>query len=816
MQDDSQRFGPFEIQAAKRQLLHHGTPVALGARAFDALWVLFERHDCLVTKAELIERVWPGLVVEDNNLHQQISTLRRLLGPATIATVAGRGYRLVTPAQAAGDRGDAVGPTVPAAAQDLPRPRGRFVGRDAALQDCQRLLQHTGLLTLTGIGGCGKTGLALQLAQRERGNFAHGVCWVDLAPVQDGSRVAAALMARLALRDEGPDNTQLSRLQASLATCQQLIVLDNCEHVLSGASALIEALLSGCPQLRVLATSREALNLAGEQRYPVPSLLLPGSDALIDVLGAEAVRVFHDRAREVLPSFEITAANAAAVADICRRLDGIALAVELAAVWVKLLSVDDIRARLDQRFALLTGGRSALPRHQTLHAALAWSIESLQPAEQQLLRQLAVFPAGCALAGAQAVSDVTGDYALLAMLTQLHDKSLLLVDSSGQGGDATPRYRMLETVRQFALASPHPTDEQDRTRTRHLQHLLALAEAAAPELTGPQQSQWMSRLRVEQENLLAALQWCAQRPDGAAPGLRLAAATWRYWLASGQLALGHGVLKAAMTQAGEPGTGSDRKARCQALLGLGQIVFRMGRYPESQGHAEQALQLARASGDARLVATSLGVLATSLSALDQAPLALAHYEAARDMLRNAGEPFQLATVLNNLAEVHRDRGQLPAAQACYEEALAISRDLHNAGITVVVACNLARLHIAAGENEQARRRLLECLALAPAAGLKGMAEDWLEVGASLAVALQDFAQAALLHGASLARMAQAGARREPVDEAAITPLMARARQALGAAAFEAREAAGRGQGYADSLAALQQWLEGSAPSPTAS
>lgn len=468
------RFSHFELHPAERLLRVRGEPVALGSRAFDLLLALALRHERLVTKQELLDLVWPGLVVEEHNIATQISTLRKLLGAGAITTLPGYGYRLT--AQAAATAAPAATPrTTAAPLHNLPDPRTRFIGREAALADLARLLPSTRLLTLTGIGGCGKTRLALQFARQQLEAFADGVWFVDLAPLKDVERVAAACAAVLGLREEG-DTPLMAKLLEHLAARRTLLLLDNCEHVVDGVVALVESLLAGSCGTAVIATSREGLALSGEQIYPVRSLSLPASPDIEAVQAAESVRVFVDRARLARPDFEVDADNAATVAEICRRLDGIALAIELAAARVTMLPVADIASRLDDRFRLLTGGHRALPRHQTLHAAMQWSYEQLAPAEQRLLRQVSVFAGGWTLRAAADVAGIADEYETLALLTALHDKSLLDVDRDVAGG--RPRYRMLETVRQFALDRLNECGEGEAARHRHVEHCLAIAEEA--------------------------------------------------------------------------------------------------------------------------------------------------------------------------------------------------------------------------------------------------------------------------------------------------------------------------------------------------
>jgi predicted ATPase/DNA-binding winged helix-turn-helix (wHTH) protein len=565
------RFGSSEVRPAERQVLIDGAPAALGARAFDLLLALIERRERVVDKAELFDTVWPGLVVEENNLQVQVSSLRKLLGPSAIATVPGRGYRFVAALDPDAANSGNAGQETATNPNNLPQLRTRFIGREKALDDCAGLLHDARLLTLSGIGGCGKTRLAQELAHRQLRAFPDGVWFVDLGPLQDAERVPAMVATTLGIKDAVV--APLERLTDHLKSRQTLVVLDNCEHVIDAAVESIDALLGGCGALKIVATSREALGMKGEQIFMVRSLSLPASTDLDEMRRSEAVRLFVDHARLVLPDFAVDERNAAAIAEICRRLDGIALAIELAAARVKVLSVDEIRARLDDRFRLLTGGNRAMPRHQTLHATMQWSHDLLMAQERRLFRRLAVFAGGCTLAAATDVSgDAADEYDTLERLTALHDKSLLLVDRDTR---AQPRYRMLETVRQYAEERLNEAGEGDDVRNRHLLHYVALGERAAPDLHGPRQGEWYGTLWREQENLVAAHAWCAHAPQGGEHALRLTASLFRYWSATSQCASGYRLAEAALDlTAGDP----DSTERGRALFAMSHFLRQMGRY----------------------------------------------------------------------------------------------------------------------------------------------------------------------------------------------------------------------------------------------
>ena len=799
MPPQSIRFGQFELQPLARALLLEGAPVRLGSRAFDVLMVLVERHEGPVSKAELLDSVWPTSVVEENTLQVHVSALRKLLGPTSITTIPGRGYRFTTPLEA-DSKVPEPRPSTPASRHNLPQARSRFVGRDAALARCTVLLQDSRILTLTGVGGCGKTRLALQLARQQLANFADGVWFVDLAPLQEPQRVAESVAAALAVCEEA-GTPLIERLKEHLAPRCALIVLDNCEHVLDAVAEVADSLMSACADLKIVTTSREGLGLVGEQIFPVCPLSLPLSADGVAMQDSEAVRLFVDRACLTLPDFTIHDRNAVAVMDICCRLDGIALAIELAAARVDMLSVDEISARLDDRFRFLIGGSRALPRHQTLQITLQWSHDALPLQEQQLFRQLAIFAGGCTLAAATEVSGIADEYAVLALLTRLHDKSLLVFD---QDGLAQPRYRMLETVRQYAQDRLDIAGDGGAVRGRHLRCFVALAEAASTQMQGPQQGAWMARLAQEQENFLAAHSWCRHTADGSQAALRLVACLWAYWVGSAQLERGYTLAKLALAGAVND---VDALWHCRALWAMGQIAFRMGSYQEALMCADDSLTLAFAAGDAEQMAAGLGLRAKCLHSIGQPEQALSQYERACELARTLKTTYWLGTVLNNLAELHRSAGHRETAEICYEESISISRNLQSPGGTFVPLCNLVRLSVVCGKLERAGVLLLECLDLAAGAELKGMGEDLLEVAAGLASARQEYAYAARFWGAAQACMRAGGSQREPVDEVFVAPLVANAKSALGSVAFLRAESLGSAMSQASAVIEVKRWLQ---------
>ncbi len=784
-------FDRCQVRPAERQLLVAGTPAAIGPRAFDLLVALIERRERVVDKTELFDAVWPGLVVEENNLQVQVSSLRKVLGPNAIATVPGRGYRFVAPLDAAAP---APGAAVSAHPNNLRQPRTRFIGREKALADCANLLHDTRLLTLSGIGGCGKTRLARELAQRELAAFPDGVWFVDLGPLQDAQRVAATVAGTVGIQD--PVVAPLARLADHLRSRRTLVILDNCEHVIDAAAESVETLLAHCSDLKILATSREALGMTGEQVFAVRSLSLPASGELDAIERSEAVRLFVDHARLVAPDFAVTAGNAAAVAEICRRLDGIALAIELAAARVRMLSVDEIRARLADRFRLLTGGNRAMPRHQTLLATMQWSHDHLTPPERRLFRQLAVFAGGATLAAVTGVATAGGDdYQTLEILTALHDKSLVIVDRDSH---AQPRYRMLETVRQYAEERLNEAGEGDDARTRHLEHFLALGRLAAPQLHGAEQGEWFQRLRAEQENLLAAHAWCAHAPAGGALALRLTASLWRFWRVTAQTETGHRLAQAALELAADD---PDSRERGETLWAMSIFALHLGRYQEGTAPAEAAIAIARRLGDRKLEASGRNALGASLHACGEPALALASYRDALEQGRRIGDLLEIGSALNGLGELARDRGDLAEAEACYEQAF----EAKPAG-SCTTLCNLSTVLVARGKLDRARETFARSLAIAHETGNKGHLECALDVAAVLAMATGLPVAAARFHGAAAALMQKAGTRHEPVDLRFIDGWIARARAALGDDAFASAKAGGALLDSDTALLEMERWL----------
>ena len=686
---------------------------------------------------------------------------------------------------------------------NLPQQVTSFIGRERELAEIAKSLDTTRLLTLLGMGGIGKTRLSLQVAADVMDDYPDGVWFVELAAVADAQLVPQAVASVLGVKEDA-GHPVIEALKKHVKDRRLLLILDNCEHLVEACADLAKQLLQSGPQLKILASSREHLHVAGETTYPVPALAVPDPSTVItpEVLTQyESVRLLVDRAIAALPAFQVTGKNAGAISEICRRLDGIPLAIELAAARVRALSVENIAARLNDRFRLLTGGsRTALPRQQTLRALIDWSYDLLTEHERTLFRRLAVFAGGWTVEAAEAVG-AGGEIKqtdVVDLLTQLVERSLAVLESEGG------RYRLLETVRQYAQQRLNDSGEEEQTRAHHLAFYVGLAEKARPELVGPHQGAWLARLDLERENLLTAHAWCDKTEKGAELGLRLVHAVKPYWLNRGLLGLGHRVTMEALTRAGAQ---EHSLARWGGLADAGQLTFFMGHYAEARKYLEESLGIARAIGDTRSVAAVLQPLGMACLGQGDVPTARGHLQEALTLARELGNKRELAAAINALAQLHRMEGELDAAEPLYEQFLTLARDLRDREIIAIGLLNLAMVSIGRGAGERAREMLLEVLSIAEEIGSKAAGQSLLDVAAGLGALREKWERTALFFGAAEAQTGQTGLHRDPADEAFLTPLIAMARAALGPAAFGAAEVAGHSLSYNEAITEARAWLE---------
>jgi len=589
-----------------------------------------------------------------------------------------------------------------AAAHNLPRQLTSFVGREGQIAELERLIGGARMLTLTGPGGVGKSRLALEVAARVVDHFADGVWQVELAPLVDPQLVPREIASVLEIRESG-SAPLVETLVASLARRCVLLVLDNCEHLLAGCAALAERLLRDCPELRILTTSRQVLSVHGEIAWQVPPLTLsiPGRP----VTDSEAVRLFVDRASAASNSFDMSDATAPGVVDVCHRLDGIPLAIELAAARVRVLSPAEIAGRLDHRFELLLGGvRRGLPRHQTLWAALAWSYDLLSADEKRLFEHLSVFVGGWTLEAAESVCG--GDPILadqvLHLLSNLVDKSLVVAEP--QADDGSTRYRLLETLREFAGERLAANGGLERVRAKHAEFYLKLAERGSDGLHRRSLiPRWLHRLERDYENLRAALSLLIDQHNTDAAA-RMVYALRHFWFYRGYLSDARGLIDRVLALPGS----DEGLARVRAVHALGLVAFRQDEFRLAERALSEAVSLARELGDLSKAGAALTMLAYTVKTNGDPVRARSCSQEQVEIGRTIGDPYYEAAGLTSLANSLVDEGQFAVARPLLERALALSTQLDvNVGGTA--AHDLAMVCYEHGDYAQARHLLEKLL-----------------------------------------------------------------------------------------------------------
>jgi predicted ATPase/class 3 adenylate cyclase len=670
-------YGPVVNRSARLRAIGHGGQTLLSAAA-----------------AELVQENLPqGAYLRDLGVHR----LKDLAAPQHVFQLSHPDLREEFPPLN----------SLEARPNNLPVQLTSFIGRDTELVQLQRLLSAHRLVTLTGIGGCGKTRMALQASADALDTYPDGMWLVELAPLSEPSLVERQLATVLGIREDvatrGPGGRTLTdRLVDHLASRRTLVLLDNCEHLVEACAGLAARLVGACRELTVLATSREPLGVAGEITVGVPPLAADALDPA-EIGGIEAVRLFVDRAGLVDPGFDLTSENAPAVASICRRLDGIPLAIELAAARTRSLTPRQLDARLGDRFRLLTGGsRTSLPRHQTLRAAIEWSHRLLSGPEQVLFRRLAVFAGGFSLEAAEEVC-IDDDLDVLLLVAALVDRSLLVHEP------ALGRYRMLETIRQFAWETLVEAGEDQALRARHRDWCLALAEAV--EFATPGATAWLARLAAEVDNLRAALEWEGPAGDDGSKRLRLGGALRQFWWSQAQSGEGRHWLERALRAgpdalaaaratalvgagllAGEQGDAAsalaffrqshalyeelgDRRGVAEALVGLGQVAVVQGRYEEGRAVLEQAVREARAAGDEHLATLALNFVGNGLYLQGDWTAARPVFEQAREGFQSVGNPHGVAVVTIQIGLCALEGGDQHEARSLVREGLQLAREM---------------------------------------------------------------------------------------------------------------------------------------------
>ena len=610
------------------------------------------------------------------------------------------------------------GPSTGAADHNLPVFTTSFVDRESEMLEVKRELSMTRLLTLTGPGGSGKTRLALEVAHDLVGVYPDGVWLVELAPLSEPGLVVQEVAGVLDVQERSGEPLP-DTLADELRPRRTLIVLDNCEHLLDGVAPLVRDLLRYCPQLRLLATSREALGVPGEIGRPVPPLSLPDPGMTIEELGGYgAARLFVDRALYRPTAFALTSENAGAVAEVCRQLEGIPLAIELAAARVGVLAVEQISERLSASLKVLTsGGRTLTSRQRTLRGSLDWSHTLLDEPEKRLFARLSVFSGGWSTEAAEAVCSgegVEGDE-VLDLLGALVDKSLV---AARTGTDGAVRYRMLEIIRQYAAEKLVERGEVEKTRRRHAEFFLALAEEAGPELGGPQQGPWAEHLEKEYDDLRAALSWVVHREEDDL-GLRFGVALWRFWFNRGNLSEGIGWLERVLVV-----SNSKARSRVKVLEGLGWFLQFQGKLDRAKTTYEEMLDLSREFGDRESLATalnSLGVLAITRGDNRRARAWLEENLSVLEGLEkgSAATIRKRHHVFNLLGALAINEEDYPKGAALWEQSLALARELGDTALVGVTLSNLAYAAVLQGDYELATEQCEEVLTLVHELGSSG-------------------------------------------------------------------------------------------------
>ena len=595
--------------------------------------------------------------------------------------------------------------TLDAFLNNLPTQLTTFIGREHEITEIKQALDEHRLVTLTGSGGTGKTRLSLQVAANLLETFEHGVWFIELAPLTDPELIPQTILSAIGIQEQ-QGKTPIDILNEYLHEKKTLLLLDNCEHLIEASAKVANALLHASPNLKILASSREALGVKGELSYPVPSLKLPDIKHLpvIEQLSQyEAVRLFIDRASLVSPHFDVNKENAPAIAQICYRLDGIPLAIELAAARVKMMSAEQISMRLDDRFRLLTGGaRTALPRQQTLRALIDWSYDLLSEHERLLLCRLSVFAGGWSLEAAEEIGAGDGieSYDVLDSLSQLVNKSLVVVIEHSQSGET--RYRMLETIRQYAREKLLEAGGGESIRDKHLAYFVKLVEQAEPELYRSNQVFWLNKLDDEIDNFRMAVEWALA--NDVESGLRIAAIPWRFWQGRSYLPEVGDWLKQLLEQYRIPNA-----LHARALAVHSSCKFRQGDISETITLARQSLEMARTLSDKQTEALSLAFLGTFIAIQgnvgEGAPLmeqALAIYRSLGDKIGQADTTEWLA--INN--------NEIERSIAYTRESLELARELGDLSGIVSHLCWLSRLVFWRGDFASPSVWLEEALSIA--------------------------------------------------------------------------------------------------------
>ena len=595
--------------------------------------------------------------------------------------------------------------TLDARPNNLPVQLTSFIGREEEIKKVKELLKNIHLLTLTGPGGVGKTRLSLQVGADVIDDFANGVWFVELAPIIDPVLLPQEILKELGIKEE-PKKTLEETLTGYLKDKEILIILDNCEHLIEACAMLTEKLLTKCPKLKIIATSREALKCTGEQTHSILSLKTPNLKEEISIeqlTQYESVRLFIERALAVSQKFRVTNENAPALAGICSQLDGIPLAIELAAARIKVLTVERIYKRLSSRFSLLTGGkRTALPKQQTLKALIDWSYDLLSDQEKILWSRLSVFIDGWTLESAEEIcsDDNVNKEEILDLLSLLVEKSIIIFDSEKE------RYRILESIRQYGEEKLKEVNEINKILSKHLYYFMELSESAEPKLKGKEAQEWLEKLETEHGNLQTAIEWSLKNGD-IEEGSRLAGAMRNFWEIRGLYFTGRRLLKSILSKM----QGISNSSRAKALNSAGVLANRQGDYEQAQKFYEESILISRELGDKRGIAYSLNGLGGVAYNQGDYEQAQKFCDESLALDREIGDKIGIADSFNNLGSVAYNQGDYEQAKKFFDKSLALDRERGDKRGIAYSLNNLGMVAYYQGDYQQARKFYIENLSL---------------------------------------------------------------------------------------------------------
>lgn len=683
---------------------------------------------------------------------------------------------------------------------NLPPQVTSFIGRAKEVAEISELIGRHRLVTLTGPGGTGKTRLSLRVADSLRDAYPNGVFFVELATIMDPALIPATITQAIGLRED-PGRPVIESLEAHLRDLRLLLILDNFEQLVSGAT-VVGRLLEAAPGLTVLTSSREALHLRGEQEYPVPPLGVPDPKSLPPAAAVseyEAVALFIHRARAVKPDFAVTNENAPAVAEICARLDGLPLAIELAAARSKLFTPDAILARLGKRLSLLTGGaRDSTDRQRTLRGAIDWSYDLLDETERTLFRRLSIFVGGCTIESAATVCDPEGDLGIEIVdgLSSFVDKSLLRITETDHG---EPRFQMLETIREYGLEKLSESEEAATIRQRHEDHYLALALEAEPELLGANQKAWLDRLEHERDNLRSAL-WRSADDGRVDAALEAGGALWRFWHQRGYLAEGREALRALLDR---PDAAAPTAARAKGLAGLGSVIYWQGDIPAARPIYTEALAIQRNLGDPAGLAEALYNAGYVAVLLGDPATARSDYAESINLFEQLGSGKDLIRLREAQVFLMHSEGEYVSARALQRENVEAFRRAGETGRVAIAVTLLAGIDLRLGEFAEAHAGLAEAVEIFDETGdMQGLVRISM-IAAALAIDEGDFERSALLSGVGAALKEPLGEIATPLRMLQIEDPVPPARAGLGDAAFDAAFQAGRAMSIEEMVALIR-------------